>query len=56
MKDDSIFSTSEFIEAFKHFRFIVGETLVDESKGHISAEDAIYKIRKEFVELDHKIL
>jgi hypothetical protein len=33
-------------EKFRHSMFIIGETCVEESKWHISAEDAIKKVRE----------
>jgi len=33
-------------EKFKHIIFQIGETLVDESKSHISSAEAVSKIRK----------
>ena len=36
----------EKLEKYRHAAFIISETCVDESKGHISPEDAIRKIRE----------
>lgn len=40
---------------YRHQLFWISETLVDESKWHISAEDAITKIREYLVENQHNI-
>lgn len=42
------------LKEYRHFRFIVGETLVDVSKGHISLENALQKIRNKLIDLDYK--
>ena len=34
------------LERYRHAAFVIGETCVDESKSHISPEDAIKKIRE----------
>ena len=38
--------TLEEIEKFRHSMLIIGETCVEESKWHMSAEDAVKKIRE----------
>ena len=35
----------EEIEQYRHSMFVIGETCVDESKGHITSENAVQKIR-----------
>lgn len=40
---------------YKHYTFLIGETLVDVDKRHISAEDACEKIRKHLQQLDAKL-
>lgn len=35
----------EEIEQYRHSMFVIGETCVDESKGHITSESAVQKIR-----------
>lgn len=37
---------TEFLKRYRHACFCIGETLVDESKQHISAEEACRKIRE----------
>ena len=41
----------EIIKPYYHAIFIISETLVEESKMHISPEDAIRKIRNELCKL-----
>ena len=36
----------EKVQKYRHAAFVISETCVDESKGHISPEDAIKKIRE----------
>ena len=40
---------------YKHATFLIGETLVDVGKHHISAEDACNKIRKCLQQMDAKL-
>ena len=37
--------TGKLIKDYKHILFMIGETCVDESKRHITSEEAIEKIR-----------
>ena len=38
-------TTGKLIKDYKHILFMIGETCVDESKRHITSEEAIEKIR-----------
>ena len=38
--------TDEEYKEIRHIYFVIGETCVDESKGHISSKNAVEKIRK----------
>ena len=42
------------IEQYDHINFMIGETLVDESKRHITSEEAVKEIRKYLTESQAK--
>lgn len=42
------------IEQYDHINFMIGETLVDESKRHITSEEAVKEIRKYLTESQFK--
>ena len=42
------------IEQYDHINFMIGETLVDESKRHITSEEAVEEIRKYLTESQAK--